>query len=154
MGNPTSNSAHIGRDTAALLKLAAQRPARLASGHIVIVCGGHDYVNRAGVFEVLDHAHVHCPITLLVHGAHLDPWTGVLVGTDRYAEEWAIARGVPLERHPADRATWGKSAGSVRRRQMAQAGAHGLIAFPGGAATESMVQHARRCAIEVWRPFG
>lgn len=132
---------------------AEQRAARLAIGHVVIVTGGRDYEDRTRVFAALDLAHAHKPITLLVHGACLDRKTGELQGADRWADEWAKERGVPLDRHPADWATWGNAAGPMRNKQMAEMGAHGCIAFPGGRGTANMVRNAELRGIKVWKPY-
>jgi hypothetical protein len=84
----------------------------------------------------------------------MDPKRGILIGADRLGDEWAAARGVRVERHPADFGTWGKGAGPMQNKQMAEAGAHGCIAAPGGAGTDSMTKQAERGGIPVWRPFG
>jgi len=120
----------------------------------VIVCGGRDYQDRDRVFAALDLAHARRRIALLVHGACIDPVRGCLLGADRWADEWARERGVDVEPHPADWATWGKGAGPMRNKQMAEAGAHGCIAFPGGTGTASMTRQAEANGIPVWRPFG
>jgi hypothetical protein len=133
---------------------AEQRAARLASGRVVIVCGGRDYQDRDRVFAAMDLAHAHAPITLVVHGACIDKRTKELSGADRWADEWARDRGVEVEPHPADWATWGKAAGPMRNKQMAEAGAHGCIAFPGGGGTANMVRHAEAAGIKIWRPYG
>lgn len=121
---------------------------------MVIVCGGRDYGDRDRVFSALDRAHSRAPITLVVHGACNDKRTGQLAGADRWADEWAHERGVEVEPHPADWATWGKAAGPMRNSQMAKAGAHGCIAFPGGGGTANMIRNAEQHDIPVWRPFG
>jgi hypothetical protein len=132
-----------------------QRAARLAWGRVVIVCGGRENVDPARIFAALDRAHERAPITLLVHGACLDLKKGELCGVDRWADEWAVARGVPVERHPVDTATWGPGAEAMRNKQMAESGAHGCIAFPAGDTDAgSAVMQAERHRIPVWRPFG
>ncbi|WOB06452.1 DUF2493 domain-containing protein [Piscinibacter gummiphilus] len=133
---------------------AQQRAARLAGGHVVIVTGGRDYQDRERVFAALDKAHARKRITLLVHGCCLDKKTGEMIGADRWAHEWAEARGVKPEPHPANWELWGKSAGPMRNSQMARAGAHGCIAFPGGSGTANMIRNAEHHNIPVWRPFG
>jgi hypothetical protein len=133
---------------------AQQRAARLAQGRVVIVCGGRDYRDRARVFAALDRAHAREPITLVVHGACEDPKTRMLSGADRWADEWARERGVDVEPHPANWDLWKRSAGPMRNSQMARAGAHGCIAFPGGNGTQNMVRNANQHNIPVWRPFG
>lgn len=163
MGNPGSQdrAKHLGqleedrrRAAKPLPSSAQQRAQRLAGSHVVIVCGGRDYGDRDRVFAALDLAHGRRRLTLLVHGACLDRRSGTLLGADRWADEWARERGVPVEPHPADWRTWGKAAGPMRNRQMAEAGAHGCIAFPGGTGTANMCRWAERCGIAVWRPYG
>lgn len=154
MGNPSLRNAVIPQRIEQPLPTAAeQRAARIAFGRVVIVTGGRDYDDRDRVFAALDHAHSRQPITLLVHGACVDRTTGELAGADRWADEWAHERGVPVEPHPADWLTWGKAAGPMRNKQMAEAGAHGCIAFPGGRGTANMVRNAERCGITVWQPY-
>jgi hypothetical protein len=59
---------------------AEQRAARLASGYIVIVCGGQGYDDRDLVFVALDSVRERQAIPLLVHGACIDRKTGQLLG--------------------------------------------------------------------------
>lgn len=152
MGNP-KRWGHIPEQKVApsAPSAADQREARLASGRVIIVCGGADYEDRARVFAALDVVHDYEPITLLVHGA-TGAEKGRLVGVDRWADEWASERGVRVEAHPAVSSTWGKAA-AMRNHQMAHAGAHGCIAFPGDRCTEQMVRQARFYGIPAWRPF-
>ena len=153
MGNPQHLTSKTEQRIAPLLPSAAeQRAERLSSGHIVIVCGGGDYSDRDFAFAALDRAHAHRAITLIVHGAGFDRSTGELLGADRWADEWARGRHIAVEGHPPDRLTWGNAAEAMRNKQMAEAGAHGCIALPGHSGTASMVAHARRCGIPVWRP--
>ena len=153
MGNPHILD-KVDRPTAPLLPSPAeqQRGARLARGRVVIVCGGRDYQDEAAVFAALYRAHAKEPITLLVHGACMDPTTGELLGADRWADRWARGLGIEVEPHPADWGTWGKAACAMRDRQMAEAGAHSCIAFPGGSGTASVVRQAEAHGIPVSRP--
>lgn len=155
MGNPSLNaSLHEYPPAIPLPSAAAQRAQRLATGNVIIISGQDDYQDRDRVFAALDLAYSRKPITLLVHGAALDPRKGELIGVDRWADEWARARGVAVESNPADRATWGRSAEAMRNKQMCERGAHGCIAFPGGAGTACTGKHATWFEIPVWRPFG
>jgi hypothetical protein len=155
MGNPPLRRLHLPEHVSRPAPPAAeQRAARLKDGHVIIVTGGRDYQERARVFAALDLAHGKKRITLLVHGACIDRKTGELRGADRWADEWARERGVKVEPHPADWATWGDKAGPMRNHQMAYAGAHGCIAFPGGRGTAQMIRQARYYGIPVWQPFG
>lgn len=154
MGNPQLRTYVPPERIAPLLPSAAeQRAQRLATGFVVICCGGRDYQDRDRVFAALDKAHAKRPITLLVHGACMDPKTHKLAGADRWADEWAREHGVEPELHPASWEMWGKAAGPMRNKQMAEAGAHVCIAFPGGAGTANMVRNARARDIVVWEPY-
>lgn len=112
----------------------------------VIVCGGRKFEDRARVFAALDLAHGRRPITTVVHGD--------APGADRLAKEWAQAREVEQEAHPADWKKLGPVAGPVRNDRMASRGADGCIAFPGGTGTADMCRRAQAAGIPVWRPFG
>ena len=59
---------------------------------------------------------------------------------DAMAEDWATARGVPLNLFPADWPMFGRKAGPIRNEKMAQY-ADGLLAFWDGASkgTHNMV---------------
>lgn len=122
----------------------------------IIVTGGRDYADRAAVFAALDRVHAKSPITVLVHGACRRKVNGkwVLQGADRWADEWAVERGVTREQHPADfDGPLGKGAGPSRNELMAYRGAAGLIAFPGNEGTADMTRRARNHEIPVWRPY-
>ena len=115
----------------------------------LIVTGGRNYADRAHVWQVLNRIHAEAPITMLVHGA--------AAGADRLAAEWAVARGVPQEPHPADWRRFGKGAGPQRNRAMLNSGADAFVAFPGGRGTANMVavaedrgDQAHRGSDRVW----
>lgn len=115
----------------------------------LIVCGGRDYEQRSTVEFWLTKVHWRPgkAITTLVHGA-------CPTGADALADAWALQQGVSVERHPADWAAFGPAAGPRRNAAMAALGAHGLLAFPGGAGTLSMCREAAARGIPVWRPAG
>jgi hypothetical protein len=153
VGNPKHLPSKIEHPVARPLPSAVkQRAQRLVSGRVVIVAGGRDCADWEFAFAALDRAHAHRAISLLVHGACFDRATGELLGADRWADEWAHERGVGVEGHPVDVMTRGTAAEAMRRRQMAAAGAHCRIAFPGHAGTAHMVRQATRNDIPVWRP--
>jgi predicted Rossmann-fold nucleotide-binding protein len=119
---------------------------RQETAHVVIVCGGRNYADRARVFAALDRAHAKRSITLLVHGG--------APGADTLAGEWAKARGVWVEVFEANWRELGPKAGPERNARMVAAGAHGCIAFPGGRGTADNVKRCEAAGIPVWRPFG
>lgn len=98
------------------------------------------------MFAALDLAHGRRPIMIVVHGD--------APGADRLAKEWAQERGIEQEAHPADWKRLGEIAGPVRNDGMAQLGADGCIAFPGGRGTADMCGRAEAAGIAVWRPYG
>lgn len=111
---------------------------------IVLVCGGRDYRDRRRVFEFLDAVHdLAGPITLIRHGDAR--------GADTLADEWAAARGVPRDPHPAN---WypqpgrlDRSAGFARNARMAKLPMDLCIAFPGGNGTADMARRAEAVGI-------
>lgn len=109
----------------------------------VAVTGGRHFEDRDQVFDTLDLlAKTLGPIDLLIHGACTDPWTGELMGADRWADEWAWKRGVPVARCYAN---WslGKKAGPIRNRKMLRdSRPMYLVAFPGGAGTKDCIKAA------------
>lgn len=71
-------------------------------------------------------------------------------GADYYGEQYAKERGFSLRRFPADWQQYGKRAGAVRNRQMAQYG-DALIAFWDGKSkgTKIMIDEAQTAGIVV-----
>ena len=112
-----------------------------------IVCGGRDFDDSRKVFRALDVLRSLHGFDVLVHGA-------CPTGADAMAARWAEIKGVRVEVHPADWERHGRRAGPVRNQAMANAGADGCIAFPGGNGTEDMVRRAIAAGIKVWRPYG
>ena len=121
-------------------------PLDTGRGLRVIVTGGRDFFDRARVFAALDRLHQRTPIGKLVHGG--------APGADTLATEWAEARGVAEEVHPAEWDRWGAAAGPRRNQEMVNRGADGGIAFPGGAGTADCTRRMRLNGIKVWQPFG
>jgi hypothetical protein len=115
-------------------------------GKRIIVCGGRGYTDRERVNQALDAAHAKSPIAVIVHGG--------ASGADTLAKLWAQERGILREEYPARWHEHGRAAGPVRNQQMADCGADGCIAFPGGRGTTDMVRRAQEAGIPVWKPFG
>ena len=122
---------------------------------VLLVCGGRDYHDRAHVFRVLDKAMWRIEISAVRHGAcsHSTRNGVELTGADRWADEWARARGLPVDPMPADWARHGPRAGPLRNQAMLDKGdVVCLIAFPGGAGTADMVRRATQRDLLVWQP--
>jgi hypothetical protein len=46
--------------------------------------------------------------------------SGTASGVDFLGEKWAKENNIPIEKHPADWEKWGRSAGPIRNREMAE----------------------------------
>lgn len=105
----------------------------------IIVTGGRDFDDYDRVFKALLPYVDRCPT--IVHGD--------AAGADTLAKSAARALGLPVEPHPANWKELGSIAGGVRNQQMIDAGADGVIAFPGGKGTRNCVRLARNANIPV-----
>lgn len=83
--------------------------------------------------------------------------SGTASGVDRAGEAWAKQYVVPVERYPAKWTLYGKSAGPIRNRQMAD-NAEALVAVWDGTSkgTKDMIDAARAKGLRVyvWTPKG
>lgn len=116
-------------------------------GKRFIVCGGREFNERDTVFEHMDRLHAKVGIVAIAHGG--------ATGADSLAGDWAKARGIPCEVYAVPDKEWrkkGAAAGPLRNAYMA---AHfqpdGVVAFPGGRGTLSMISIAEFNGITVWR---
>jgi YspA, cpYpsA-related SLOG family len=107
----------------------------------VLVTGGRDFSDRTLLFEALDRLHAAHGFTVLIHGD--------ANGADRLSGEWATARGVSVEAHPADWKRHGRAAGPIRNQMMLEEKPELVVAFPGGKGTADMVSKARQAGLEV-----
>ena len=107
----------------------------------ILVCGGRSYSDSAKVRLALDSLYAEHQFTHLIHG-HAR-------GADTLADMWARAGGVQNVVCPANWGVYGNSAGPKRNRLMADLGPDLVVAFPGGAGTNSMISIAKERGIEV-----
>jgi hypothetical protein len=107
----------------------------------VIVCGSRNWRSHRVIHERLLRLG---PLTTIVHGACPD-------GADSIAAAIAQAIGFDLDPHPADWQSNGRSAGPIRNREMAEAGADLCIAFWDGRSvgTAHMIEEAVKHGIPV-----
>ena len=79
--------------------------------------------------------------------------SGTARGADQMGERWAEARGMTVERYPADWDKHGKAAGHIRNQQMLDEGKPDLVVvFPGGKGSQSMVLKARKAGVGTMTP--
>lgn len=111
----------------------------------VCVCGGRNYFNRKRMHEVLSYVLSHHPDFMIVSGG--------CTGADTLAVEWAKQNDVYYEIYNANWKKYGKAAGPIRNRQMAESGIDVLLAFPGGKGTENMITECNDRKIKVVKIF-
>ncbi len=108
----------------------------------VVVFGGRDYEKLGLIFRALDQIDEQYGITLVIDG--------MAKGVDTIAYKWALARGKQTERYAANWAKYGKAAGVIRNREMAEEGHPDLgVAFPGGNGTYNMKKTLKELGIKV-----
>ena len=113
---------------------------------MIIVCGGRDFSDRYSLFAALDALHDKRGVTKIAQGQ-------CPTGADAMAVEWAADRGIRCIGFKANWAEFGRKAGPMRNQQMADYGADGLVAFPGGKGTADMIARALKAGIKVWEPL-
>jgi hypothetical protein len=105
----------------------------------IIVTGGRDFDDYDRVFWALLRYVGKNPT--IVHGD--------AAGADTLAKHAARALGLPCEAHKANWKEHGPMAGGIRNAQMIDAGADGVLAFPGGKGTRNCVRLALAANIPV-----
>jgi YspA, cpYpsA-related SLOG family len=108
----------------------------------VLVCGGRDFSDRKLAFDTLDDLFHHEVVDCIIEGDAR--------GADRIAGAWAKERHIDLRLFPADWQKYGRSAGSIRNKQMLDEGKPDLvIAFPGGHGTANMIKQSKQAGVRV-----
>lgn len=118
----------------------------MREGLVLVVCGGRDYADSRAIYRALDRIRSEKGVAKIIHGGAR--------GADSIAGQWAESNGAEVQVFEADWETHGKRAGPVRNQAMADAGADGCVAFPGGIGTADMVRRAEAAGLKVWRPYG
>jgi hypothetical protein len=109
----------------------------------VIVCGGRGFSNKAMLERALDHLHAKHNFSLVIHGAYR--------GADTLAGSWAASRHIEVLPVPAQWKLQGKRAGPIRNAEMLTKDPELVIAFPGNAGTEDMIDQAEAAGVKVIR---
>jgi hypothetical protein len=110
-------------------------------GMRLIIAGGRNYRFTEGDFKNLDKLNRYAGIEQVVSGG--------ATGADAEGERWARSRGVSVITYPADWETYGRAAGPIRNKLMAQ-NAEAVALFPGGRGTANMEQEARAVGLEIF----
>jgi hypothetical protein len=108
----------------------------------VLICGGRDFTDWPWAFEKLDRFLKGNPVHTVVHGD--------AVGADRIAGQWADARGLVVEKFPADWSRLGNAAGPARNAKMLREGKpDAVFVLPGGRGTANMVMQAKEAGVPI-----
>jgi len=112
----------------------------------IIIAGGRDFSDQPLMCEKVDFYLSH----IREKGVPIIIISGTARGADSEGETYAVSRGIPIERYPAEWDKYGKSAGYRRNEEMAKV-ADGLIAFWDGKSrgTKHMIDLAHQHNLEV-----
>ena len=114
----------------------------------IIVAGGRDFTDYALLSETLD-------VILERYTLHeVQIVSGCCRGADALGEQYAREHGIPVVRFPADWQAYGKAAGPIRNRKMAEYAAECdgmLVAFWDGKSrgTASMIRLAEKYGLRI-----
>ena len=107
----------------------------------VIVAGSRNYTDKDFIYSKLDY--------FLSEASNVEIIEGGCRGVDLIARQYAIDRNLPYKEFPANWEIYGKKAGPIRNRKMAEY-ADALIAFYNGSkGTENMIEIARNKGLAV-----
>ncbi len=110
----------------------------------VIVAGSRDFNNYELLCDRLDFYLKRYP------RERIEIVSGRARGADRLGEEYAKSRGLRLKEFPANWDKFGKKAGYLRNREMAEYGTHAVIFWDGDSrGTRHMIELAREKELEV-----
>ena len=114
----------------------------------IIVAGGRDFTDYALLSETLD----------AILEKYIESETSIVSGScrgaDALGERYAREHGIPVVRFPADWQAYGKAAGPIRNRKMAEYAAECdgmLVAFWNGESrgTASMIRLAEKYGLQI-----
>jgi hypothetical protein len=91
-----------------------------------IIAGPRFVTNYQILLDAVSEVQQHWTITTVI--------SGTARGVDSLGERWAKENGIPLERYPADWERYGRTAGPIRNREMAEV-AEALLAIWDGKST-------------------
>ena len=113
----------------------------------IIVAGGRDFDNYILLSETMDSVLERYTVS------EVSIVSGCCQGADTLGERYAKEHGIPVVRFPADWQAYGKAAGPIRNRKMAEYASEGegvLVAFwdGGSRGTASMIRLAEKYGLK------
>ena len=106
----------------------------------VIIAGGRNYVFVKTDGLVLESLHLSNRFTEIISGG--------CSGADEDGGLFAVTHKLPIKYFNTDWKLYGKSAGPIRNKEMAEY-ADAIILFPGGKGTASMRAEAKKAGLEI-----
>lgn len=108
----------------------------------IIIAGGRDFNDYPSLKDYVDK--------IIVNVDDPEVVSGTASGADSLGERYALEKGIPVKRFPADWERYGKSAGYKRNLQMGEY-ADALIAFWDGKSrgTKHMIEIAQRLKLNI-----
>jgi len=106
----------------------------------VIIAGGRNFIPEMTDYLLLLALHRRFVFEEVVSGA--------CSGADAAGETFAYKEGIKVELFPADWIQYGKAAGPIRNKQMAEY-ADAVILFPGGPGTANMRNLAKEYGLKI-----
>jgi hypothetical protein len=110
-----------------------------------IIAGSRSISSLAIVEQAMDQALILCGIvpSMVI--------SGTARGADQLGEQWAAGRGIEVEKYPADWDRYGKSAGYIRNKEMAD-NADALVAIWDGESkgTSHMIDLAEAAGLAIY----
>ena len=101
----------------------------------ILVCGSRDIKDQEFVFKKLDFllSNKDLSSVVIIHGDQksFDRHLEIFYGADHFAKLWSVLKGVKQIPFPADWDKFGKSAGPIRNKQMANEDLDACVAFLG-----------------------
>lgn len=109
----------------------------------LIVAGSRGFRDYARLSKVLDSIRERHQIECIISGACPN-------SPDVLGERYATEHNIPLRRKPADWNQFGKAAGAIRNREMAEEGTHLLVFWDGKSpGTKNMIAEATQKGLKV-----
>lgn len=111
----------------------------------VVIAGCRDYNNYNEAKEYIDYC-----LSEIRKENEIIIVSGCASGADAIGERYAKEKGFKVEKHPANWNKYGKSAGPIRNKQMAEVSDY-VICFwdQKSRGTKSMITYAKECGKEV-----
>jgi hypothetical protein len=111
----------------------------------ILVCGDRHYIDDRSIDIALTHLSKFIKIDLIIEGE--------AKGADTLGRLWAEKHGIPVEKHPANWALYGRGAGPVRNAEMLNSNPDVIVAFHDNLqeskGTKNMVTQALKRGIRV-----